>query len=156
MREAAGGIDPSQLMSEDAGVKAMFDRLLAQASQTVGPAMVQQLQGAMPVLQQAMQAAAQASQQPGPIDPAQATMQASLAETQRKAAADKATQALNAQKLAIQVQGDQTKAQIADAVNQTKIVTTNMDNQTAEDIASKRMTSGGAGGNFTDGQSLTH
>lgn len=156
VREAAGGIDPSQLMSEDAGVKAMFDRLLAQASQTVGPAMVQQLQGAMPVLEKAMQAAAQASQQPGPMDPAQATMQASLAETQRKAAADKATQALNAQKLAIQVQGDQTKAQIADAANQTKIVTTNMDNQTAEDIASKRMTSGAAGGNFTDGQSLTH
>src|ERR1019366_6528937 len=53
VRQAAGK-DPSELFSKDQGVKPKLDELLAQASQQIVPSVEEAMQGAMPVLQQAM------------------------------------------------------------------------------------------------------
>ena len=164
LRKAAGK-DPSELFSRDPTVKARLDEVLAQASQQIVPEVEQAVQNALPVLQQAM-TMMKAMMPPPPVDPAAAAVQAATAETQRKGAADQAGNQLDAAKLqadtsnqqqqnAIQAQRNQIMSDNADAANQTKIATTEADNQTALTISEDRAMSGAGGGGFVNGESMT-
>jgi chaperonin GroES len=161
---AAANKEPSELFSPDPAVKAMMDRLLAQASQQIVPSVEQALQGAMPVLQQAM-AMMKAMAPPPPVDPAAAAVQAAGAETARKGQADQASAAQDAAELqsknalgqqanAIAAERNQVTSQGQEIAAQTKVQTTAADNATAEDIAAQRVNSGAAAG-FTDGASMS-
>ena len=162
---AASKVPAEQLMSNDPEVKAMYDKLLAEASTTAMPGIAQQLQGIMPKLQAAMAQMQQLAPKP-PLDPALAAVQAAGAETSRKAAADQAGNALAQAKLAEQAQDDQQKNAInwtrAQAMTQNaqtaaaaKIQTTLMDNQAAQDISDEKIESGHGSG-LTDGGGFTH
>jgi primosomal protein N' len=153
-----------ELMSEDTKVKALYDRLLAQASQTVVPSMAAMLQQAMPVLLQAEQQLKSMMPQP-PMDPAMAAVQAAAAETQRKTANDQTTNQLAAQNQQTQAQLDQQKNAIlaqrnqiqqdaAAQTNQTKILTTRIDAETAQSIAATKIANGGHT-SLTNGESLS-
>lgn len=163
VRQAAGK-DPTELFSRDPTVKAKLDEVLAQASQKIVPSVEQAMQGAMPVLQQAM-AMMKSLMPPPPMDPAAAAIQAATQETQRKGAADQATNQLGAAELqsknslgqqanAIAAQRNQVTSDNAAATNATKVETTRLDNETALEISADRVNSGAASG-FTDGESLT-
>lgn len=148
------------LLSNDAHVKTMFDRLLATASRLVTMQVTQAFAGAMPVLQQAMAMAQQFAPKP-PMDPAAAAVQAAMAETQRKSAADQAGNQVAQGKIALQQQANNIQIakvaamrENAQLAAQTKMQTTAADNQTAEEIAQMRGMGGAAPG-FTDGESLT-
>jgi hypothetical protein len=141
-----------ELMSEDTAVKALYDQLLAQASQEVVPGMQAMLAGTIPVLMKAQQQL-QAMQPPPPVDPAAAAVAAAAAETQRKTAADQATHALatqdqmtqaqlDQQKNAILADRNQTQRDTAAENNATKLRATEIDAQTARDIASEKIASG--------------
>lgn len=157
--EQAAGRRVGDLLSNDGRVKLMFDRLLAMASQRIGPEVQQALAGALPVLQQAAMMAQQMGPKP-PMDPAQAALQAAQMETQRKAAADQATNQTNQGKLALQqqanaIQADKVQAMREDAQMQaeTKLQQTAANNQTAETVAQMRGMGGAAPG-MTDGESM--
>jgi chaperonin GroES len=164
VRQAAGK-EPAELFSRDPAVKAALDRLLAQASQKIVPSVEQAMQGALPVLQGAM-AMMKQMMPPPPVDPAAAAVQAAAAETARKGQQDQAGNQLDAAKLqqtatqqqqanAIQAERNQIMADNADAANQTKIETTQLDNSTALEISQDRAMSGGGGGGFVNGESMT-
>ena len=112
IKAAADGMEPSELMGKSLEIKRKFDGLLAQSSSLVVPEMEQQLQGVMPILQQAQQMLQQLMPKP-PMDPAQAAVQAATMETQRKAAADQQAAQHNQQKLQIDAATDAQKNQIA-------------------------------------------
>ena len=158
--ENAAEMPITELMSNDTRVKAKFDELLATASSQVVPAIEKQLQGTMPVLQQAM-AQLQALMPKPPMDPAAAAVQAAAAETQRKGAADQASNQIDQQKLALEQQSNAIDADRVQAMRegqqltaQTKLQSTQDDNQTALDISSARIASG-TGSGFTNGESMT-
>ncbi len=154
VKQASGGIRAVDLMSNDESIKRDFDLLLAEATATVVPGLQGQLGPAVQELQQAMQLLQQLAPKPQ-LDPAAAAVaQAAMAETQRKALADQADAQLNRDKLALeqaQTQVDILKARIA---AETKIQTTQMDNQTAEEISTQRLSSGEQS-HFVNGESLT-
>jgi hypothetical protein len=138
----AAGREAHLLMSADDQVKKKLDQLLAVVSSFVVPKVASQVQANAQILQQAMQMVQQLAPKP-PIDPAiAATLQATQAETQRKAAADQANNQIAQAKLNIAAQQDQTRSDIADATNQTRVATTQLDNQTAIEIASNKIASG--------------
>jgi hypothetical protein len=148
----AAQMPAADLMDNDVKVKAAYDRLLAQASQQVVPDMEQILSQVVPVLQAAQQQL-QAMMPPPPVDPAAAAVQAAAAETQRKAAADQATNTLKGQDQMTQAQLDQQKNAILAERNQiqrdgqaqtnaTKLRVTEIDSQTAQDIASQKLAAG--------------
>ena len=155
--------DPKELVTNDPGIKALFDQLLAAASAHSIPTVVQQLQPAAPIVQQAMQMMQQMAPKP-PIDPALAAVQAAAAETQRKAQVDQQTGQLQV----AQHQSEQAQAQHDNAMKEaelevkrynaqltaeTKLKTTQENNATALRIAMARLMNGGPS-NFTDGGSL--
>lgn len=111
--EQAAGESPTRLMSKDPKIKAMFDGLLAAASQKVVPAMAQVMQQIMPVIQSGM--AMMKQLMPPPImDPAQAALAAAKQETERKAAADAAGHQIDAGRLqldAAKVKGGDAKTE---------------------------------------------
>ena len=165
--EKAADISISDLMSQDIQVKRQLDDLLATASPMVSNQMMQVLQQYIPPLTQAMQQL-QAMQPKPPMDPTAAAIQAAQAETQRKAHADQVNAGLasqkqqqdytlNSQKLQAAVAEAwakiQTDQKIAEQNNKTKMAATLADNQTAMDIADKRLDAGQKV-NFTDGASL--
>ena len=161
--EDAAGSHVAQLMDNDYRLKALFDKLLALASQKVVPDMAGAFQKAMPVLQQAMMALKQLMPPP-PVDPGQASLQVAMAETQRQSAADQAGNQIKAAQAqstaqnqaqqnslrALQIQTDQQNAQLA---SDTKLQVADQDNQTAETIAESRIAAGGDPG-FSNGESL--
>ena len=149
--ESAAEVNPSELMSKDPEAKREFDKLLAVASRMVSGGVLQQLQGIMPLLGEALQKM-QAMAPPPPMDPAQAALAAAKAETDRKGKADEAKTQTDAAKLALQKQDIDQKGQIAAGHDQTALTKTVIDSQTAEHIAAMR---GGSTG-FTDGNSLSH
>jgi hypothetical protein len=163
VRDAAGQ-DPSELMSKDDEVKRHFDQLLAQASPSVIADVEKAIAGIMPVINQARQMLQ--SMQPQPqADPAVVlATQASMAETQRKTAADQASaqqaeadrQAnllIQQERNAIQSQRNENQLDIADQANATREAIANYDGQTARDIASARLTEGVRTG-YTNGESI--
>jgi hypothetical protein len=163
--EQASGTSIDQLMSTDTATKAKFDQLLAQASQQVVPEVEGLIKDAMPVLQQAMALVKQLSQQQPPqMDPVAATVQVSMAETQRKTAADQETAKLGQAKLqqaaAESARQDAIKAaqvkqqQDQDAAdNATRFQETLHDNQTAVEIAQMKIGSG-EGADLKNGESM--
>lgn len=147
------------VLSNSTEVKQEFDRLLAGASVKVIEAVDRVLQPILPILAQATQMLAK-MQPPPPMDPAQAALQAAGAETQRKSAADQAGHQLDAaelqskaalqqQQIGILAQRNQVTSDNATLAATTKIQTTEMDNQTALDVASAHRTGG-----MTDGGSM--
>jgi hypothetical protein len=98
---------------EDSKIAKEIDRAIAVASDHVSLDSQQVFQGVLPALEQLGQLMQQFKPQPAPMEgEAQAVLQASMAETQRRAAADQAKLALDTQKF----QADQAnKAQDRDA-----------------------------------------
>ena len=163
MVSEAAGVEASQLFSVDDKVKAKLDQLLAMASQVAVPRIGQQLQPVLPLLQKALQMMQQIAPKP-PMDPAAAAVQASLAETQRTAAADKtgaaqdqaqltSDTALKQQQNAIAADKNQAMRDDANLEASTKLQTTTLDNETATDIAELRTERGQPAG-FSTGKSL--
>ena len=155
--------DPKELVTNDPAIKALFDQLLAAASAHSIPAVSAALQPAAPIVQQAMQMMQSLAPKP-PIDPALAAVQAAAAETQRKAAVDQQTGQLQiAQHQADQAQAQHDNAMEAAALEmkrynaqltaETKLKTTQENNETALRIAMARLMNDGPS-NFTDGGSL--
>lgn len=180
--QAAAGMPIECLAGDEPEVKQSFDQLLAQASQTVVPELQQLLANVLPVLTAAMQQV-KASQPPPPMDPSLAAVQAAQAETQRKTADDQAGHQLAGQKLqvdsglagqkqqsdadlaaqklaleqqTVQIEQDRVNAtrEATQAQAATKLQTTQMDNETAQQISSDRL-AGGGGGGLKNGESLT-
>lgn len=150
--EHGTGMDMAELMSSDPEVKEAMDRLLAICSQQVVPSMDQDFQKAMPIIMGAVQKM-QAMAPKGPIDPAQAALQASMAETQRKAKDDMTTAQLDQQKNAIMSERNQIQQDGNNLRAHSEIVRTIMDTRSAQDIAAMRLTQGHSPG-FSDGSSL--
>ena len=97
-----------------------IDRAMAIASSHVVLDSQSTFQGVLPVIQQLMQQMQQTAQQPppAPMDGAdQAVLQASMAETQRRAARDQADIQFNAQKLQAEMSQKQQDSQIKVAMN---------------------------------------
>lgn len=160
----AAGAAQQELAGDEPEVKQAFDKLLAQASQSVVPEIMRALQGVLPVLAQAM-AQVKALQPPPPMDPATAAVQAAAAETQRKTADDQAGHQLDAAKQTSDTQIAQQKNAIAAAAvnaktsgdqlaSDTKLATTDRDNATALEISESKVDSGQVS-RFTNGQSMT-
>ena len=167
---AAGVKHASDLMADDDQLKMLFDRLLAMASQKVVPASAQVFSQVIPIIQQGMQRM-QKYQPPPPTDPGTVALQTGMAENQRKSAADQATQALGQQRLQLDQQNagarnqndqirnsallerNQVQRDNADLASQTRITTTEMDNQTAEDINDSRVAAG-IGSGLRNGESM--
>jgi len=146
VESAAGVKSITELMSNDTGVKAEFDKLLANASTDVMGDITQILQQYMPVLQQAQQMMQSFMPKP-PMDPAEAALQAQQMETQRRSAADQAENQIEQQRVAIEQQNAQINAlkvqnaeKSATITALTKLKTTQMDNATArQSIVDKAM-----------------
>jgi hypothetical protein len=168
MDTKAGPVDIGTLpqsSADDPQVGRFYDRMLVKAS-----ARVMQQATDEPVIKlavltmQKLQQALQAMQPPPPMDPAQAA----AAETQRKAAADKADQQLRGQELqqqgqesqadntarlqqtALQTQGQLQKQTMAD---DTKLQVTTQDNVVAQNIATEKAITG-ASTNIKDGTAV--
>ncbi len=152
IKQASGGIEAHMLMSSDDKVKRRFDQLLAVANKRVIPQVQQIIAYAAPILQQA-QMTLQKMQPPPPLDPGRAAIQASLSETQRKGASDQADNQIAQQKVGLLAQELADKRAATAAETSTKILTTQQDNQTAEDIATMRLDLGQAPG-FSTGESM--
>jgi len=92
---------------EDSKVAKEIDRAIAVASDHVSLDSAQVFQGVLPALEQLGQLMQQFKPQPAPMEgEAQAVLQASMAETQRRAAADQAKLALDTQKFQAEMQKD--------------------------------------------------
>lgn len=168
--KGASGVDASALMSDDYRVKATFDRLMAVVSERVAGLAPQVFGQVMPILQRAMQMA-QASAPKPPMDPAMAAVQAAGAETARKSAADQSTAQLAAakqqsdnafrqaqltaqeQRNAIDMQRNQTSADNAQLQAASRLRQTEMETESAQDIAAMKIESGGDT-RLSDGASL--
>lgn len=157
--EGAAGVSVTELFSDDQDVRTGLDQLLAKVSSVITPSLQGDFAKAIPVIQKAMQMV-KSLMPPQPIDPSLVAQQAAQAETQRKTGADQAkaqgdqakTQ-LAAGTAATRAQNDQVRNAIdmervqamkdnADASNATKVHITDMDNQTAENIAMAEIISG--------------
>lgn len=156
IRKTAGIDQIEQIFDDDPRVQRMLSRVLAAASGHVSQTALQVFQQIPPAIQKAM-ALMQQLQPPQPTDTGQAALQASLAETQRKTAADQAaTQIdqgrlqLDAQKLQQQGQTDAAKLQHQSEaltaeiqagvdVQRTKLMTNEQDNITAKSIADEKI-----------------
>ncbi|MCA2971871.1 MAG: hypothetical protein INH43_25420 [Acidobacteriaceae bacterium] len=126
----ATGMDMGDAVRENKSVadKQSFDRMLAQASNTVSQRAAEAFGDMPPVIEQAVQMLQSMSPQ-APQDPA---VQAAMAETQRRAAADQAKAQLDAQRLQIQQQDDQVDAQMQQAKLEAEMQADQMQQQ-AED-----------------------
>ena len=140
------------LMSTDVHVKQAFDKLLAVASARIMPQAAQMYQNAAPIIQQAL-AMLKQMQPPPPQDPAAAALQASTAETQRKAAADQAKIQTDQVRNAVMAQRNDITEQVAEQRSQTDIARTQLEGETARDIAAMRISTGGRP-TYSDGASL--
>ena len=108
---------------EDSKLAPEIDRVIAVASQHVDMDTQQVLAPFMPVIQQMMQMMQQFAPKP-PVDAeSQAILQASMAETQRRAARDKADFQLDHEKMAQDVQEADKKQQFQAAQNTEKLLT---------------------------------
>lgn len=166
----AAGTDVSQLMSDKVEDNVELDRLIATASQNVMQEAQQTFASLPQIIQQAIQRLSQLAQQnqPAGMDP---TVQAIMAETQRKAQSDQVKAQLEAKRMEIETQeiaqDIQLKAQKA-AVDAQKVQTDQMlkaqkiqldaqgkqadlasrerinseDNQTAKDLAALEIATG--------------
>ena len=85
VKEALGGVDPTQVMVDDPDTQKKFDQLLAVSSKYVLNAAQQQLEGVPQIIQQAMQML-QSMQPPMPMDPSAV----SAMDVKRREAADQA------------------------------------------------------------------
>ena len=137
------------LMSRDPDVKAQFDRLLAEASKALMPQLNQAVQPMMAAFQQAMQQLQAMAPKP-PMDPAAAAVQAAGAETQRKTQADQLSASVKQQQLQLEQQKVAIDAERVQATRdgqvltaQVKMAEAQMDSQTAQQISSARVASGG-------------
>ena len=136
-----------ELHSEDTAVKAKLDELFATASPGIVAQVEQTLQGTLPVLQHMMQMVQALSPKP-PVDPAAAAVQAAAAETQRKTADDQQTNALKAQQIQVDQQGQELQAS-------TKMQVAQLDTASAQQIAQERLEGGQGVGGLSDGASLS-
>ena len=119
---------------EDTKIAKEIDRAIAVASDHVSLDSAQVFQGVLPALEQLGQLMQQFKPQPPPMEgEAQAVLQASMAETQRRTAADQARLAFDTQKLQMQMQKD---AQDRDA----KIAMNAENNLTTERIKTAELT----------------
>jgi hypothetical protein len=168
--EHYAGVEVTELFSKDNDVRTELDRLLAKVSSTLMPGIQQDFSQALPVLQKA-QALLQKLAPPPPMDPAVAGLQAAQAETQRKGAADQATAQDNQAKLQVQQQANAQKAQndqVRNAVDMQRVnalldnaqtaanarlTETEMDNDSAQQIAAMRVETGQAP-RFSTGSSM--
>jgi chaperonin GroES len=157
----AAGLDPAQLMDDDPKLKRQFDGLLATASPSVIGGIAAALQALMPVFLQAQQHAAQ-FQPPAPVDPAAAAAEAAKAETTRKATADQAGHAIDSGRLQIQQQANAIQADRVQAMReatatqaQTRLQQTEIDSQTALDIAEQRAAGGSSASHYVNGESIS-
>lgn len=169
--KAAAGVDAVELMSNDDHVKAEFDKLLALVSQkVVMPASAQMFQQIMPIFAGLAQKLGAMQPKP-PMDPAMAAVQAAAAETQRKGTADQATAQLKAQELAASQQNDaarnasdqqrnaimaernQVTQDIATSNQQAQLQRTELEADSARDIASMKVETG-RGTGLSDGASF--
>jgi hypothetical protein len=129
---AAGGDSTGRY--EDSKIAKEIDRAIAVASDHVSLDSQQVFQGVLPALEQLGQLMQQFKPQPPPMEgEAQAVLQASMAETQRRAAADQAKLAFDAQKLQAQMDKD---AQDRDA----KVAMNAENNLTQERIKTAELT----------------
>lgn len=153
----------AELVSDRTDVKVEFDRLMAQVSIEAVPEIVQAFSKVLPVLLQAQQLMKSILPKP-PMDPTLGAVQAAMAETQRKTAADQAGHQIGTAELAsktqLQQQANAIKQQqvdqdgkIADLDSATKVRTTEMNNDSAQNIATEKIESGQTSG-FSDGASL--
>ena len=119
---------------EDTKIAKEIDRAIAVASDHVSLDSQQVFQGVLPALEQLGQLMQQFKPQPPPMEgEAQAVLQASMAETQRRAAADQAKLAFDTQKFQAQMQKD---AQDRDA----KVAMNAENNLTQERIKTAELT----------------
>jgi hypothetical protein len=119
---------------EDSKIAKEIDRAIAVASDHVSLDTKQVFQGVLPALEQLGQLMQQFKPQPPPMEgEAQAVLQASMAETQRRAASDQAKLALDTQKFQA---GQQEKAQDRDA----KVAMNAENNLTTERIKTAELT----------------
>ena len=129
-----GGTDVNFGKYEDSKLVKQIDQAVALASDHVKMDTNEVFQGVMPALQQLQQMMQQFKPPAPPMDgEAQAVLQASLAETQRRAAADQADGAFKAQKL----QADMLEK---DKERQVKIAMNAENNLTAERIKTAELT----------------
>jgi hypothetical protein len=171
---AQGAIEKGDLNElraiNDPAVKSAVDQLLAAASQHIHPQMQRDFSGAMQSIQKA-QALLKQVQPPQPMDPTvvaqqkvQADSQAKAADTQVKqtqvqnqASVDAQTLALKQAELAQNAKlsdgENQVKLQIAGGSDQTKLSTTEMDNNAALEIAAAEIEAGKKS-QVTDGKGI--
>jgi flagellar biosynthesis GTPase FlhF len=126
----ATGMDMGDAVRENKSVadKQSFDRMLAQASNTVSQRAAEAFGDMPPVIEQAVQMLQSMSPQ-APQDPA---VQAAMAETERRAAADQAKAQYDAQRLQIEQQDNQVDAQMQQAKLEAEMQADQMQQQ-AED-----------------------
>lgn len=166
----AAKMPPEELEDNSPKVKEMIDKLMMNASAAVMGPLESGMAQATPTIQQAIQLMQSMAPKP-PMDPAQAAIQAATQETQRKGQKDQADNSLDAarfqhsisqdaqrdqddqQRNAIEMQRVQADRDNATVESNTRIQTTQMDNQTALDIADKKIESGQPS-RFSNGESL--
>lgn len=133
----ATGMDIGEAVRDNKSVedKQSFDRMLAEASNTVSQRAAEAFGDLPPVIEQAVQMLQAMSPQP-PQDPA---VQAAMAETERRAAADQAKAQYEAQRLQIEQQDNQVDAQLKQAKMAAEMQADQMQQQAEDQRASMEM-----------------
>lgn len=133
----ATGMDMGDAVRENKSVadKQSFDRMLAQASNTVSQRAAEAFGDMPPVIEQAVQMLQSLSPQ-APQDPA---VQAAMAETERRAAADQAKAQYDAQRLQIEQQDNQVDAQMQQAKLEAEMQADQMQQQAEDQRAAMEM-----------------
>jgi hypothetical protein len=133
----ATGMDMGDAVRENKSVadKQSFDRMLAQASNTVSQRAAEAFGDMPPVIEQAVQMLQSMSPQ-APQDPA---VQAAMAETERRAAADQAKAQYDAQRLQIEQQDNQVDAQMQQAKLEAEMQADQMQQQAEDQRAAMEM-----------------
>ncbi len=133
----ATGMDMGDAVRENKSVadKQSFDRMLAQASNTVSQRAAEAFGDMPPVIEQAVQMLQSMSPQ-APQDPA---VQAAMAETERRAAADQAKAQYDAQRLQIEQQDNQVDAQMQQAKLEAEMQADQMRQQAEDQRAAMEM-----------------
>lgn len=133
----ATGMDIGEAVRDNKSVedKQSFDRMLAEASNTVSQRAAEAFGALPPVIEQAVQMLQAMSPQP-PQDPA---VQAAMAETERRAAADQAKAQLDAQRLQIEQQDNQVDTQVQQAKLAAEMQADQMRQQAEDQRASMEM-----------------
>ena len=110
---------------EDSKIAKEIDRAIAVASDHVSLDSLQVFEGVLPALEQLGQLMQQFKPPPPPLEgEAQAVLQASMAETQRRTAADQAKLALDTQKFQAQIAKDEQAQEVKIAMNAENNLTT--------------------------------